>query len=135
MTLRHALVALLLPLIAACADETVSGYADPGPWRLATLDGAPFEARATIAFPAAGLVEGEGPCNAWRAALRVPYPWFETGPVAATRRACPDAAAEAAFFDALGEMRLAEAAGDTLVLSTPEGREMTFRLTARDPLR
>ena len=120
------LAALLL--VAGCADETVSGYAAPGPWRLATLDGQPFDAGATIAFPAAGLIEGDGPCNGYRAALRVPYPWFEIGPIAATRRACPDAAAEAAFFDALGAMRLAEAAGDTLVLSTPEGREMTFRL-------
>jgi heat shock protein HslJ len=61
--------------------------------------------------------------------MAAPYPWFEAGDIAVTRRACPDLAAETAFFDALADMTLAEVAGDALILSTPDGREMVFTRT------
>lgn len=115
--------------LAACnGDETISGYADPDAiYRLEELFGDPFPAQATISFPEEGRIAGEGPCNRFSAAQRVPYPWFEAGQVVATRRACPDLAAETAFFAALGAMTLAEISGPVLILSDEAGRQMVFR--------
>ena len=121
------LLAALL-LLGACADETISGYAAPeATYALETLGGDPFPARATIAFPEEGTAQGEAPCNAWSATQSAPYPWFALGPIAATRRACPDLAAEQTFLTTLAAMTLAEAQGPVLILSSDEGLEMVFR--------
>ncbi|MCP3969788.1 MAG: META domain-containing protein [Rhodobacteraceae bacterium] len=121
---------LTLPiLLSACLkDESVSGYADPGAvYRLGELSGAEFTARATISFPGAGEVRGQGPCNSYSARQTVPYPWIRIEALAATRRACPELVDEAAFFGALEAMTLAEVAGGVLILSNDEGAEMVFR--------
>ena len=128
---RAAALAALV-LLAACGDETISTVADrDATFVLAAIDGAPFPARATIRFPAPDRIAGEGPCNSYSAEQSAPYPWFEPGPLAATRRACPDAAAtraEAAFFRALSLMRQAELTGDMLRLSDTGRRTiMVFR--------
>lgn len=124
--------ALVLPLLAGLlhctGDETLSGYGAQGvTWRLQEMDGAPYPAKATLTFPEEGRIAGEAPCNSFSGAQTVPYPWFRAEQVAATRRACPELEAEAAFFRALSEMTLAEVAGDTLILKTEDGREMVFR--------
>lgn len=122
--------ALLLLALAACTDETISGYADPDAvYRLTEIDGAPYKANATISFPKAGTARGEAPCNAWFASQSAPYPWLELGPIAATRRACPDLDAEQAYFEALAAVTLAEVQGPVLILSNDAGREMVFRAT------
>ena len=124
-------LALLLPLLLSalsCGDETISGYTDRGAvFQLRELDGAHYPARATLSFPEEGQVAGEGPCNSFRASQSAPYPWFAPGPIAATRRACPDLEAESRFFAALSEMTLIEAQGDTVILTNEAGREMVFR--------
>lgn len=122
------LALILLVLNAACrGDETVAAYgAGDSLWHLTEIDGAAFSARATLGFPEAGRIAGEAPCNAYSGRMEAPYPWFAATEIAATRRACPDLAAEAVFFAALSEMTLAEVAGDTLILSTPGAREMVF---------
>jgi heat shock protein HslJ len=127
--MRRLLLTLPVLLLAACqTDETVSGYADPSVvYVLQELDGAAFPARATISFPEPGRVAGEGPCNRYTARQAVPYPWIQIGEIAATRRACPDLAAEAAYLAALRSVTLAEAAGDVLILSGDAGPEMVFR--------
>ncbi len=128
--MRHPVLtpAILLLALAACReDETVAGYGAAGViWRLETIDGAAFAASATLTFPAEGEISGEAPCNRFFGRMETPYPWFEAKNLAVTRRACPDLPAESAFFAALGAMTLAEVSGDTLILSTPEGREMVF---------
>ena len=129
------LLALLIIALAAFIfvkasgkDETISGYATPGvTWTLTELGGAPFPARATLTFPEQGQIAGKAPCNSYSATQSAPYPWFEVGPVAATKRACPDLPAEAAFFDALARVTLAEVAGEVLILSTEDGFEMVFQ--------
>lgn len=110
-----------------CPDETISGHSGTSVrWRLTELDGAVFTASATVAFPEEGAVTGNGPCNAFIAAQTLPYPWIAIEGIAATRRACPDLDAEAAYFAALESMTLAEVGGDVLILSTTEGRQMVF---------
>lgn len=121
------LIAACLALPACRKDETVSGYAGVGSvWVLRDLGGAAYAARATIAFPRQGRIEGEAPCNRWFAAQNAPYPWFEAGPVGSTRMACAGAGAEAAFFAALARVTLAEVAGDVLILRDEAGFEMVF---------
>jgi len=89
-------------------------------------EGQALPARATHLFPEEGRSAGEAPCNRYFGTLTDPYPWFKPTGIGATKRACPDLAAEDAFFNALNAMTLAEVAGQTLILSTPEGREMVF---------
>lgn len=126
MTRRLAVV-LALALAACLGDETVTEYGGGGqPWRLTEIDGAAYGASATLSFDGAGRISGEAPCNRYSGRMAAPYPWFEATAVVATRRACPDIAAEAAFFAALEAMSLAEVSGGTLILSTPEGRQMVF---------
>ena len=95
-------------------------------YRLIQIDGDPFNATATIAFPEQGVAKGTGPCNLWSARQTAPYPWLDLSPIAVTERACPDLDAERAFFDALAAISLAEVQGDTLILSNEAGAEMVF---------
>ena len=122
-----------LLLVAATAlwgcqgDETVRAYGGADRiWVLREIDGDPFEARATLTFPNPGQIAGAAPCNSYTAAMTVPYPWFDAGPIAATRMACPDLAAETRFFGALEAAELSEVAGDTLILSNTAGLSLVF---------
>jgi heat shock protein HslJ len=119
----------LLSLIPACqGDETLRAYgAADRIWTLTEIDGHPFTAEATLTFPAEGTIAGAAPCNKYSASMTVPYPWFEAGPIRATKMACADLKAESHFFQALDAMTLSEVLGDILILSTPEGRKMVFR--------
>ena len=121
-------LALALPFAAfSCADETISGYADRSAvYQLSDIGGVPYKARATITFPEEGRATGEGPCNAWNAMQSAPYPWIDLGPIAATKRACPELGQEAVFFEALAKATLAEIQGNILILTDEDGREMTF---------
>ncbi|UWR22909.1 META domain-containing protein [Sulfitobacter sp. S190] len=116
-------------LLGACqGDETVRAYGGADRvWLLETLDGAPFADRATLTFPETGRIAGDAPCNSYTAAMTAPYPWFDTGPIAATRRSCPALAAETAYLAALDAAALSEVAGDTLILSNTDGLSMVFK--------
>lgn len=123
------LIALTLLLAACGPDETVSGYAVDGAiYQLDTIDAVPFPAMATITFGDNGAVSGTAPCNSYSTTQTAPYPWFALSPIASTRRACPDLAAEADFFAALSAMTLSEAGGNILILSNDAGREMVFQV-------
>ncbi len=116
-------------LLAGCLkDETVSGYADPGAsYQLVEMDGAAFNARATISFPEQGSIAGKGPCNSYGASQSAPYPWVDIGAIRATRAACSDLTLEIEFFAALSGMSQIETFGDTVILRDDAGREMIFR--------
>ena len=125
--MKRALFALACVALPACGgDETLTGYGAAGSWRLTEIDGQPFAATANMTFSEGRAVSGDGPCNRFSATQMAPYPWFQLGPIAATRRACPDLPAEAAFFDALAAMTISEVLTDTLILSNEAGREMVF---------
>ena len=120
---------ILLPFaLAACfADETVAGYATDGAvYRLVELNGTAFDASATITFGDDGAVSGEGPCNRYSGRQSAPYPWFELGPLRATKRACPDLEAEGTFFRMLSQMTQAEVSGPILILTDEDGAAMVF---------
>jgi len=127
--MKLSLTLALLAGLAACeSDETISGYADPAiTWGLQQIDGVAFDASATIRFPEKGRVEGRAPCNSYFANQTVPYPWIAIEAIGSTKMACPDLAAESAFFEALGRVTLAEILSDTLILSDESGFQMLFR--------
>lgn len=126
--MRLALVLAAMSILGYCKDETVSGHGGAAAtWVLRSIDGTPFAARATLTFPEEGTVAGEAPCNRYSGQQTVPYPWFSAARITSTKRACPDLDAETRYLRALGEMTLAEIAGDTLILSNDAGREMVFR--------
>lgn len=126
--MRRALILLISLSATACSgDETLRAYGGADKvWTLMELDGIPFDARATLTFPKPGQMAGHAPCNRYTGTMTAPYPWFEAGPLAATRMACPDLIAETAYFEALGAMITSEVAGDTLILGTGDGRRMVF---------
>ena len=122
---------ILLALGACRADESVRAYgADDKEWRLIELNEHPFTARATLTFPETGRIAGNAPCNSYSGTMTVPYPRFEAGPIAATKMACPDLAAETAFFAALDAVTFSEVLADTMILSNTDGLRMVF--TAAD---
>jgi len=126
--MRTALVLLALSILGYCKDETVSGHGGgAATWTLQSIDGTPFDARATLTFPEEGALGGEAPCNRYSGRQTLPYPWFRAENLFTTRRACPDLAAETAYLRALEDMTLVEVAGDTLLLTNDAGREMVFR--------
>ncbi|MCB4457501.1 META domain-containing protein [Leisingera sp. McT4-56] len=123
-----ALICSMLLASACTGDETLSAYGAAGKtWQLHSIDGDPFAAAATLSFPEPGRIAGRAPCNSFHGGQTAPYPWFETGPLAVTRAACPQLAEEAVFLKALEEMSLSEVSGDVLILSNEEGREMLFK--------
>lgn len=127
--MRYLTALLIFLTMAACKqDETISGYTDAdAKWTLVELDGKPFNARATIAFPSKGKVSGHGPCNSYGSSQTLPLPWFKLGPIMSTKMACPNLKTEQIFFEALGTVSLAETLGNTLILSNENGLEMVFK--------
>ena len=120
---------LLTPLLmlAACGgDETVARYGGAGQvWQLSEVNGAPAPPGITLHFPQTGQIAGTGPCNSYSARMIAPYPWFDVTNIAATRRACPQAAAEQRYFDQLTRATQSEVLGTTLIL-TGDGLDMVF---------
>lgn len=131
--LRVALAFFVSFCLSACfSDETVSGYGGDRLWTLSEVDGKPFNARATIRFGEDGKVSGQAPCNRYFGTQTAPYPWLELGPIGATKMACPDLAAETAYFNALAAMSLVEVTGDVMILSNEGGRKMVFTASQDD---
>ena len=123
--------ALMPLLLAACQqDESIAVFVPAGSvWQLAELAGAPFAGRAEISFGPHGKVRGRAPCNSFRARQIAPYPWVEITDLVTARTTCDQIGQERAFLAALGQAAFAEVAGDVLILTSEEGREMVFRQT------
>jgi len=122
-----ALCALLFGT-ACVGDESLAKYGASGKvWALTEIDGERFLAPATMEFDNAGWIKGQAPCNRFSVQQKAPYPWFEVGPTMATKMACPELAAETAFFKALTEMTLSEVGNEVLILSNDAGRTMVFK--------
>lgn len=125
--MRWVLALAALSVLGYCKDETVTGHGGADEtWRLQSLDGVAFKARATLRFPREGELAGTAPCNSYSGQQTAPYPWFSAQSVTATERACADLEAEARYLRALAEMTLVEVVGDILILSNAAGREMVF---------
>jgi heat shock protein HslJ len=127
--MKQAMLLLASLMLNACyGDETVRAYgAADKVWTLIELRDTKFAATATLTFLEKGRIAGKAPCNSFNASQDAPYPWFNAGPIASTRMACPELAAENAYFEALSEVTLSEVLGDTLILSNDDGVLLTFK--------
>ena len=130
MHMPHALIfagLTVLGLNACQGDETVTAYgAADITWELSEIDGQHYSSQATLVFPEPGRIAGHSQCNSYTAVMDAPYPWFEAQHLSVTEMACADHIAESLFLQALQSMTLSEVAGDVLLLSNVQGREMIF---------
>lgn len=132
--IRRAALAVALSLCtgtASMADDDPAVPALAGHWALEAIDGTPFEATAEIEIDATGALRGTGPCNGFGARLGIDLPAVTMGAIRATKRACPDLAAENVFLGALQQVEQAAVEGETLLLTTPGGTVLSFRAKAR----
>ena len=130
MRLSPLLAALLL---AACVSPAMSEAEIEGvDWHLVGLEGQAVGWTASLRFDGAS-VTGKAPCNGFGGVNAAKLPGISLGPLRATRMACPDLAAETAFFDALQAMQRAELDQGHLYLIGAEGRIMEFARDAREP--
>ncbi len=124
------LLCLALTMTACQADETITGYTNTNTdtvWMLTYLNGTRPESDITITFPEKGKIAGKAPCNRYFGSQTKPLPWFETGPIASTKMACPHLAEETKYFTTLQSARLAEVSETTLILSDDTGPILTFK--------
>lgn len=127
----HAALLLILMFTVFQPDETLRRYGGAEAlWQVETLAGAAFPAHATLSFPARNIVSGDGPCNQYNSTNSTPYPWIALGPIAATRRSCPDLAVEQAYFQALSKATIVLIEGDRLTLSDETGELLQFKAIA-----
>ncbi|MEH7827244.1 META domain-containing protein [Gemmobacter denitrificans] len=123
------IAAAALTLLTACQPEaaplTDADLAKE--WRVVQLDGKEFAARATLDLTEPGKAFGQAPCNRWFAGREGSLPELRFGAAGATRMACPDLDAEAAFLEALSRVRQAALEGDRLVLTGEAGLRMELQ--------
>ena len=128
---------LLLSLfLSACfKDETISGQAEASDtWILRSLNGKTVPSRITLTFPEKGVIAGQAACNTYRAVQTAPLPWFEIGPIRATKRACDGLALEQEYLEVLAKMTLIELKQTTLLLSSDTGQYLEFAKTQANPI-
>lgn len=127
MMMRFALAALPL-MLAACqpVQETAPAPDLAQDWKLVGFSEGSLPPRVTMDLREPGRAAGQGPCNRWFGEVQGNAPEFRLPMVASTQMACPDLAAEAQFHDALGRVTAAGLAGGQLVLTGPEGLQLTF---------
>ena len=83
--------------IEASRLPTTSGNLEGSRWQLEDLAGKPVLAnsQATLAFPEAGKVAGNGSCNRFTGSVEIRGSAIKFGPLAATRMMCePDASSQ-----------------------------------------
>ncbi len=125
--MRTLLVLPFLALLQCSSDETVAAYGAAGlTWQLQSIDGQRFSTPIVLLFPETGKIAGQAPCNAYRAALDAPYPWFELNAFSADTSECPHLVEEGTYFAALLSMTQSEVSGEMLILRNDAGTEMVF---------
>jgi len=137
-----AFVSLLAFFVAGCpsADKKPAKAATPSApvslvgteWALADLAGTPVIAnsKASLAFPEAGRVAGNGSCNRFTGSATITGDTLKFGALASTRMACMDggvSAQEDAYLKALGAANRYEVSnGDLLIYATGYDKPLRF---------
>jgi heat shock protein HslJ len=120
---------LSLVALAACVTPALSDGITGVDWHLVGLEGQDISWEASLRLDG-DKVTGQAPCNRFFGTNAAALPEISLGAMGATKMACPDLAAENAFFEALQAMQRAELDQGHLYLIGPEGRIMEF---AKDP--
>ena len=122
--MRRALLALPLALLACVPAPEFRPYY----WKLVSIGGQPFAATATFALDESGKrVSGQAPCNTWSGRIaNQPDPVWAIRDVVATEIACPELAAEQAFFAGLARATHMAVGIGYLQLTDMQGFTMEF---------
>lgn len=133
--MRKAIIGVLMLASACMAEERGdmgSGNSSKGEggrvataWQLISIDGTPYEARASLSLDGTASLSGRGPCNSFGARQEASLPDLRITSLFATRRMCPEIDAERRYFDMLKRMTRAEETAAGLVL-TGGGHRMVF---------
>ncbi len=121
--------ALAFVVLAGCAvpmSETINGVIPDSTWVLRQMNGEQVQGVITLTFAEDDQITGQAPCNRYATRQSAPLPWFQLGPIAATKRACPLLELEIQYFRALEAMTLAEASEDLLILSNDADQSLVF---------
>lgn len=114
-----------LAALAACVSPALSDDISGVDWYLVGLEGQTVTWEAMLRLDD-DKVTGKAPCNRFFGTNAAKLPEVSLGAMGATKMACPDLAAEDAFFAALQAMQTAEVDQGHLFLTGPEGRIMEF---------
>lgn len=112
----------------ALSDPEIAGV----DWHLVGLEGQEVDWEASLRLDG-DKVSGKAPCNRWFATNAAALPAVSIQSIGATKMACPDLAAESAYFEALQAMQRAELDQGHLFLIGPEGRIVEFATDAGQP--
>ncbi|MBN8630509.1 MAG: META domain-containing protein [Rhodobacterales bacterium] len=116
--------------LTACVTPALSNDEITGvDWHLVGIEGQEVTSPASLRIDGDKL-SGKAPCNRWFGTNAAALPAVAIEAIGATKMACPDLAAESAYFEALQAMQRAELDQGHLYLIGPEGRIMEF---AKDP--
>jgi len=119
--------------LAACVTPALSEDEIAGvDWHLVGLEGQTVGWSASLRIDGDKL-SGKAPCNRWFATNAAALPAVVIQGIGATKMACPDLAAESAYFEALQAMQRAELDQGHLYLIGPEGRVMEFATDPKEP--
>jgi heat shock protein HslJ len=107
-------------------------------WRLQDLGGQPVlpQPAATLGFPQAGQVAGNGSCNRFFGTVEFKGSAMTFGPLGATRMACAGGAGdqEMRYLGALQKAQRYEIQGETLLIHT-QGMDKPLRFVRSAPQR
>ena len=119
--------------LAACVTPALSEDEIAGvDWLLVGLEGQTVDWAASLRIEGDKL-SGKAPCNRWFGTNAAALPAVAIQGIGATKMACPDLAAESAYFETLQAMQAVEADQERLFLIGPEGRTMEFARDADAP--
>lgn len=119
--------------LTACVTPALSGDEIAGvDWHLVGLEGQEVDWTASLRLDG-DKISGKAPCNRWFGTNAAALPTIAIEGIGATKMACPDLAAENAYFEALQAMQRAELDQGHLFLIGPEGRIMEFAKGEDEP--
>lgn len=113
---------LLVLALAGCQPAANDLARD---WALVAVDGVAM--RGSIDLREPGRAAGQAPCNRWFAQRDGSLPALTLTGIGATRMACPDLAAEAAFLAALARVNRAALGADGHLRLTGPATAIEFR--------
>lgn len=123
---------LSVAVLAACVAPALADEISGTDWHLVGLEGQKVEWQASLRLDG-DKVSGKAPCNRYFGTNAATLPEISFGGMGATKMACPDLAAEDAYFSALQAMQRAELDQGHLFLIGPEGRIIEFAMDADQP--
>lgn len=125
--MRHAIPALAL-ILAACATPPGPATLTGPEWRLESIAGAAPARPSTLRFEE-GRLMGRGPCNNYGGPWRMEEGQLRTGPLIATRMACPEPAMgqEGVLLRLIETGRLTRLTPDRLELVGRDGTRLVAR--------